>query len=304
MLMQTTRRLARSALLPALFVLAAATGRGDDSAPAPLNEKWDANAQSLSFDFRGDARRYPDALNGDAARSWPTSIEIDAQQVWPVVTLHARWSIPTADWPSPYRASPLDLALLWMLDAGAYPQSYPEIILESTFNCPRELACEAYAPADFALGHALRGRRLGYEVLARAGFGAADYRVRANVRVGLSADGKTAFYHDAALSITEHLLTRDYVVAVRSVDDRLLFEVQVVCVCAPRMLFRGEAMRRVQSDGEYFIRRTAERFGSQMTANALADLLENLRKRCPPPRTAGPGAAASDAVAPEPSSPR
>jgi hypothetical protein len=249
------------------------------AAEPELNLKWQDEHKGLAFDFQGQRQTYPDDIKpGDfPAPGTPLRVAVTAE--WPVVTLRARWSMSTANWPEESRTQALDLILMWACDAELYAHVYPDTIKESKFTYPPEYLREAAAPLETALAAGLRGQRVAYEITGKGGFGAADYTIRTEIRTGLSEDERTVFYHDNPKSISEHLLRRDYVFMAHDAGDRLLFEIHAVCVCKPRRLFRGEALRRVQSDGEYLIRKMHARLASAPTKKEIQAYLESVRAR-------------------------
>ena len=66
------------------------------------------------------------------------------------------------------------------------------------------------------------------------------------------------FYHDHAAYISEHLTRREFILAAREEDDTIQFEVVMLSVCRPRLLFRGETLRRIEDNGRYYVERLAE----------------------------------------------
>jgi hypothetical protein len=249
------------------------------AAEPDLNLAWRDGYKGLTFDFQGQRRTYPDDLNPAQFPAPGKALDVAVTAEWPVVTLHARWSAAVDGWPAAYRAQALDLILMWACDAELYAYVYADTIKESKFTYPPEYLREAAAPLKTGLAAALRGQRVAYEITGKGGFGAADYTIRTEIHVGLSADERTVFYHDNPKSISEHLSRRDYVFMAHDAGDRLLFEIHAVCICAPRRLFRGEALRRVQSDGESLIRTMHERLRAAPTEKEIQAYLESVRER-------------------------
>jgi hypothetical protein len=94
-----------------------------------------------------------------------------------------------------------------------------------------------------------------YQITAKAGFGASDYTMRTRIRIGLTEDEKTVFFHDRPEYISEHLTTRQYFFAGRDEGDCIRLEARIFCVCAPRWFFQDETMRRIEATSRYFVQR-------------------------------------------------
>lgn len=256
-------------------ILAAAAAASE---PA-LNVQWHDGHQGVAFDFQEQRRTYPEGIDASRFPAPGSALKVAVTAEWPVVTLHARWSMSTEGWPKAHRDQALDLILMWACDAELYAHVYPDTIKDSKFTYPPAFLREAAAPDETRLAAGLRGQRVGYEITGKGGFGAADYRIRTEMLVGLSADERTVFYHDSPKSISEHLERRDYVFMAHDAGDRLVFEIHAVCVCKPRRMFRGEALRRVRADGEYLIQNMHARLATPPSEKGIAAYLESVRTR-------------------------
>ena len=248
--------------LPALLAVVSVAALCGFSAPSragqeALDVRWGADFRSLCFVFLGCRVCYPDEM---ARASFPppgAGPEFDFGFDWPLVSMTARWSSVTTGWPEKYRPDALDLVVMYACDAGLYEYVFPQSIRASSFTYPPEFLREA-ADSRYDLAGALRGREVAYEVTARGGFGASDYTIKTSLRIGVSADGKTVFYHDRPSYISDYLKSRDFFFTGRDAGDRLVFDVRMLCECAPTYFFRGETMRRIRENGRYFVQRLHE----------------------------------------------
>lgn len=248
------------------LVVAAACPRA--GAGAPLAATWGPDHRSLCFDFLGRRTCYPDEVLRAAFPRPGAEPEFSFTQEWPLVSMIARWSVSTNGWPEKYRPDALDLVVMYACDAGLYEYVFPQSIRASSFTYPPDFLREA-ADSRYDLAEALRGKEVAYEVTARGGFGASDYMIKTSLRIGVSADGKTAFYHDHPSYISDYLTSRDFFFAGRDAGDRLVFEVRMLCECAPAHFFKGETMRRIAENGRYFVRRLHEDLKDPPTAGDI-----------------------------------
>jgi hypothetical protein len=248
------------------------------AAEPDVNVRWRDGHDGMTFDFRGTSRAYPDDVAAEEFPAPGAPLALDVQAEWPIVTLRARWSMATEGWPEAHRDQALDLILMYASDAELYAHVYPKAIKESKFTAPPAYLREAAKPHETKLAAGLRGQRIAYEITGKGGFGAADYKIRTEILLGVSADEKTVFYHDNPKSISEHLEKRDYIFMAHDAGDRLLFEIHAVCICKPRAMFRGEALRRVQADAEYLVKEMHTRLKAPPTEQGIAEYLAHVRK--------------------------
>jgi hypothetical protein len=242
-----------AALVGALSVSAAVAGEAGD-----IGQRWAADSRTLGLEFRGQPLEYPRDLGKGTYPQPESGPDFDFEKDWPAVTMKARWSISMKSWPASERAQALDVVLLRACDAGRYTRIFPDFIRSSTFTAPPEFVAEIRDPEKHKLAESLNGSQARYDITARAGFGAADYDLSARIRFGVSADGRAVFYHDHAESISDHLTTREFILAVQEDGDMLRFEVVMLGVCQPRRLFRGETLRRIEDNGRYYVQRLYE----------------------------------------------
>lgn len=250
-----------------------------DTATPGMRVIWEDGSQQCTFTFSGKSRSYPADVDPKMYPAPGAKLEIETTSKWPVVTLKAQWSISAADWPREYRDQALDLILMWACDAELYVHVYPNSILESKFTYPPAFISEARDPTHAKLAESMRGKKVGYEITGKGGFGASDYKIRTAIQVGASSDGKMIFYHDEPESISDHLQERDFVFMAYDTGDRIVFEIHAICICAPRYMFQNEALRRVKADGEYLIRTMYENLATAPSASDVTKYLEQVDDR-------------------------
>lgn len=280
-----------------LVVSIALTGAGlvavgmvdDEPGAAPgMRAEWCADATCVTLAYAEKTFRYPADVRAEAFPAPGAPPRIENAQEWPVSRVRARWSMSGTGWPEAFRSQALDVILLWVCDAERYAETYPEVILASSLTTqPVTLDSGPQPAAGYA--ERLRDHRIGYRVKADAGLGAADYTIDTVMRVGLSDDGKTAFYHDQPRSISAHLLARDFAFVVHDAGDRLLFEVHAVTVSAPRKLFRGEALRRVAASAEYLIQTMYGHLSKPPRSGELQAYITQVQERWKPAASVEPG---------------
>lgn len=279
--MRIRQSLATAILGTVIFAMLAPVASGQDK--GEMGVQWAKDFTSVKATFRGQGVAFPDAIAG-ATANFPEPGDkpsIDIQESWPSVTMIARWSMPTGGWPKEYRDAALGYVLMCGCDADLMAKLYPAMIAEGRFTAPLQFRKEAVDLTDRNILKAFRGQELSYEVLAKGGFGAADYTIKTKVRVGLSEDGKTVFYYDSPEEISDHLADREILFAAHDAGDRVLVEMRVVCVMAPRSLFRDTALGRVRDANQYFI---DQLFGLCSVAPSKAQLdayTELLKKKNP-----------------------
>jgi len=242
-----------------------------------FDAKWGKGYHTLTFRFLGQTIEYPDYMV--KAKFPPAGKEpkFDFHKEWPIVAMRATWTASVKGWPKKYRPEAIDLILMYACDAQLYENIYPDVIHSSRFTFPPEFLKEAASP-EFRLAETMRGKEIGYEVEARGGFGAKDYKIRTKIRIGLSKDGKTIFYHDRPEYISAHLKTREYIFAAHDAGNCIHFDARLLCECAPRRTFRGEAMRRIEADSMYFVRRIYEDLDDAPTLDEIETYLGMVQK--------------------------
>jgi hypothetical protein len=198
--------------------------------------------------------------------------EVKVYKNWPVVSLQARWTASAKGWPEKYRKDAVDIMLMFACDAQMYEYLFPDVIKSSRFTFPPEFLTEAQNP-QFNLAQSLRGKEVGYQITAKAGFGASDYTIKTKIRIGLDDSEKTVFFHDKPEYISEHLKTRQYFFAGSDAGDCIKLEAKIYCECAPRYMLQGEAMRRVENTSRYFVQRIYERLDNAPTLQEIEDYL-------------------------------
>ena len=247
-----------------------------------LNVKWNADCTALTFTFRGKDVKYPQDMTKGAFPPAGAQPEFHFEKKWPVVTMSARWTVSVKDWPPKHRPHALDLILMFACDAEIYEYVFPETVRSSSFTFPPEYIKEAKNPLRYNLAESMRGKQLNYEITMKAGFGAADFKIKTKIYVGLSKDGKTAFYYDRPEYISKHLTVREFIFAAHDTGDSIHFEAKLLCVCSPARLLKGERMSRVERDGKYFVQRIYEQLDNAPTAKEIEDYLNSVKQRSVP----------------------
>ncbi len=273
-----------SKCIAATFILALLSlpGTAFPDAKKPLanvNAKWGKGYHSLTFDFIGKKCKYPEEVVKGKFPQTGAKPEFRFVKDWPVVAMHAKWTASTKGWPEKYRPQAVDLILMYACDAELYEHTFSDMIISSTFLYPPAFVKEAEIPSDHALAESLRGKVAKYQIIAKAGFGASDYKIKTKIRIGLSKDKKTVFYHDTPEFISRHLKKREYFFAGHDAGDKMHLEVRMVCVCSPRLLFRDEAMRRIEENGRYFVQRLYEDLDDAPTLEEIQEFLAQIRKK-------------------------
>ena len=269
-------------ILIAITILTAAAA----AAPAQEGQMrvvWNSDYTSLTGQFRGQAFRCPDEV-ANQAKDFPNpgeKLHVDIQENWPDLTMLARWSFSTASWPGKYRDSALSYVLMCGCDADLMAKLYPAVVSEASFTAPLQFRTSAVGPRDRNILQALRGQEVMYEERCKAGFAASDYTIKSTVRVGLSQDGKTVFYYDSPYFISQYLVDREILFAAHDVGDRILMEIRVTCVMAPRRLFRDTVISRVRETNQYYIERLYALCHDAPSVAELENYAELLKKRNP-----------------------
>lgn len=269
------RRPVLTGILAAAAMYGAVT-RCAGAGPLPAEVAWGADFQTLCFKGGSGQICYPEEMFRGEFPPPGSPPEYHFASEWPYVSMLARWSVSTKGWPEKYRPDAIDLAMMYACDAQIYAYIFPDSILASGFTRPPGFLKEA-ENSRYDLAGALRGKEAEYEVTARGGFGAADYTIRTTMRIGVSADGKTVFYHDRSSRISAHLKERDFLYAGRDAGDRLVFEARMQCECAPAIFFKGETMRRVEANGCYFVKRLHEDLGKTPTREQIENYFAAVR---------------------------
>jgi len=247
------------------------------TAQEPIKVRWMDNWRGMEFTFQGEQCRWPEDIENTKFPSPESGPEFRIEKHWPVVAMRVRWSISLKDLPAADLAQVLDLALMYTCDAQLYHEVYPDVVLSSSCCRPRQFAAKAADPTNYDLGQAMRGQIMSYRITAAAGFGAPNYTIQSKIRMGISRDGKSVFFHDSAESVTANLKSRDYLVCFHVADGQLRFEGRVFCVCTDRYWFRGEHMRRVAWSAEYLITRLYEDILRQTTDGGFGPYLSRVR---------------------------
>ncbi|MEW6359282.1 MAG: hypothetical protein AB1696_23305 [Planctomycetota bacterium] len=247
--------------------------------PDPVKVNWSDDWRRMEFTFQGQSCLWPDDMVNTPFPPPGRPPEIATTSEWPVVTLKARWAIPIIRLEEKYRPQLRDLVLMYTCDAQLYEWAYPQIVRSSRYRCPKEFVAKANDPFGYDLAEALRGKLVSYQITATAGFAAPEYMIETKMRIGLSQDGKTVFFHDTPHQITANLKSRDYFVAFHLGEKNLEFEGRMYCVCTPRLLFRGEHMRRVELSGRYFINRLYKDFAEGASAKDVEEYLDLVKNQ-------------------------
>lgn len=249
--MQTTSKTSKTTVTAALMSVAAVATIAQAAPRENLNVRWNNDNTGLSFSFQGRNFDYPNAVMDGAFPAPGRGMDLKVTNDWPVVAVRARWSVSTAGWTSEDRAAALDFLVLRAADADRYQRMYPDAVKSARVTSRPKLNADPNDPAPQAVVEALRGNRMFYTLTGDGGFGAADYDLDTEVRFGLSGDGKTAFYHDRANRISDHLSNREYLVVAHDAGDRVLVEVVALNTCRPAGLLKGVVRGRVESSARY-----------------------------------------------------
>ena len=142
---------------------------------------------------------------------------------------------------------------------------------------PPEFKKQALDPA-YRLAEALRGKEVGYDVTAKGGFGAKDYKIETKIRIGLSKDGKSVFYFDKPDYISDYLEIREFLFGGHDAGEKMYFEVVTLSVCKTPQRFKGEIMRRAKETGQYFVERLYEDLNEAPTEEQIEKYLKFVLK--------------------------
>jgi hypothetical protein len=249
-----------------------------------LEARWSAGYDALAFAYRGETIVYPREIRPQDFPPPGQGAEYEIHMAWPIVSMQARWSTRVRGALQDRRAAATALMMTFTSDADQYEQVFPELIRAARVtNVPAHWGVVAALDDrrdDFGtLLRALRGAAVQHEIVAQAGFGAADFKIRTTLRLGVSADGKTLFYVDDPSFISDHVTNREFVLMMHDAGERICFECFMVCVCRDRWLFRGETMRRIGNQGRNFVERIAEVLDRAPTENRVRAYLASLRAR-------------------------
>jgi len=268
-------------ILIMLVLLPIAASPGFAQKNPDIRVEWSKDFTAITFNFMGQKCEYPaDMLKGRfPPPGRPPQFKFDRK--WPVVTMVATWTASVKGWPDKYRSEAVDLMLMYACDAQLYEYIFPDIISKSSVSFPPEFLKEAHKP-EYNLAENMRGKEVQYTITAKAGFGASDYEIKTKIRIGLSKDGKTVFYHDSPQYISEHLKNREFFFAGHDAGNNINFEVRMLCVCAPRRLMRGEMMRRIEASGKYFVERIYEDLDDAPTVEEIERYLSLVRDKKQP----------------------
>lgn len=242
-----------------------------------LQAKWGKDYETLSFNYLGEKIEYPKELMKSKFPPIGKKPEITHGGEWPVVAMRARWSISAKEWPSEYRSEAIDLILMYACSASLYEYIFPKIIKNSKVTMPPEFKKEA-AERTHRLAEVMRGKEVGYEVTAKGGFGADDYKIKTKIRIGLSKDGKSVFYFDEPTYISNYLDVREFLFGGHDAGDTMHFEVVTLSVCKTPQMFKGEITRRARQTGEYFVKRLYEDLSDAPTKEEIETYLDFVLK--------------------------
>jgi hypothetical protein len=219
-----------------------------------MQARWNDDFTELRFAFRGRNVQLPDVMAEKGFPGVGAPQQLDIKKKWPVVTMQARWSASAKDWPAKYRENALDFIMMRTCDVRLYQKAYPKVVLSTTVKYPPEFVKKAQTQNE-PLTRAMRGKSIGYQLIAKGGFGADDPVIDTKIIAGLSKDEKTFFYHDKPHHISDNLVNRESIISVRDAGDRFYFQVNTLYVCADRRLFRDVALSRVSESTAYPVKR-------------------------------------------------
>ncbi len=257
-------------------VFAAGGGAWGEDASGGRAE-WGPNYEWLRFEFLKRPCEYARDMIAEQFPPPDTPPEIKVYRQWPIVAVHARWAVSVKGWPEKYREDAVDLMLMYACDAQMYEYIFPDVIRSSRFTFPPDFLKQAQDPG-YRLAKSLRGKEAEYEITAKAGLGASDYKIKTKIRIGLTEDEKTVFFHDCPEYISDHLKTRQYFFAGHDAGDRVHLDARIYCECAPRRLFQDEATRRVEGTSRYLIERIHSRLDNAPTQEEIEDYLQMVQK--------------------------
>ena len=243
------------------------------------NVYWGPDYYSLRYRAYGLDFTYPEWMTDKPFGQPGEAPEIVFVKEWPIVTMRARWTVSTDEWPAKYRDDALNLIIMRAADATLYEHLYPRTVKESRFTTPPPFRKLAEGDDSIPLVDRIRGTSVEYEVLCKAGFGASDYTMNASIKAGAGEDGKTLFYYDRPDYISEHFRALEIIFAVRDEGDTARFEVWMVSEYAPRRTFRGETMKRTEEQGRYYVERLFERFSNPPTERQIDDYVRQLKEK-------------------------
>jgi hypothetical protein len=245
--------------------------------PKDLEVQWGKDYETLSFNYLGEKTEYPKDLVKAKFPAIGKKLEIKFEEKWPVVAMRARWSISAKDWPNEYRPEAIDLILMYACSASLYEYIYPKYIKSSKVTMPPEFKKDA-ADRQYRLAEVMRGKELGYEVTAKGGFGAADYKIKTKIRIGLSKDGKSVFYFDEPSYISDYLESREFLFGGHDAGDTMHFEIVMMSICKTPQMFKGEITRRTKETGQYFVERLYEDLSDAPTKGEIEKYLNFILK--------------------------
>lgn len=246
-----------------LFVSAAGVSRAEEEKKYKIT--WGPNYETLTITYPGGEYQYPGSMLREPFPAPGEKPVFKFEKKWPLVLMHAKWSEPATGWPVKYRPHALDFILMFACDAQLYTHVYPDVIRTSKFTFPPEYLEETKEITHNNLIEMMRGKEVGYEVVADGGFGAGDFTIKTKIRIGLSQDGKTVFYHDCPEYISDYLKSRDFFFAAHDAGNCIEFEAIMACTSTPRGFFRDAALDRMEEDGEYFVNRLYDCFHGEPT---------------------------------------
>ncbi|MDD5084935.1 MAG: hypothetical protein PHE61_02690 [Candidatus Omnitrophica bacterium] len=260
-----------------LFVSVTGISRAEEEKKFKVT--WGPGYETLTITYPGGEYQYTRDMLKESFPAPGEKPVFKFEKEWPLVLMHARWSEPATGWPAKYRPHALDIILMFACDAQLYAHVYPDVIRSSQFTFPPEYLEETKETVHKNLVEMMRGKEVGYEVVAKGGFGAGDFKIKTKIHIGLSQDGKTVFYHDSPEYISDYLKSRDFFFAAHDAGDRIEFEAIMACTSTPRGFFRDAALDRMEEDGEYFVDRLYDCFRSEPTEAEIEKYLDLVKKQ-------------------------
>ncbi len=223
--------------------------------------KWNSDFTALEYSFGNGILKgsYPEDMTKNVFPTVGKPPVIKSEKDWPDVFMNAKWAIDISNLSSSEKANKLDSILMRLCNPDYYKEDFPKTIVSTKFTIPPEFKKEEKNP-DYNLIKSLRGKKLNYEVVMAAGFGARDYKIKTTIHIGASEDGKTVFYYDQPEHISNHLDVREFIFAAHQTKDKIFFEINIFCKCEPSKFIRGTKMGRVEDDSRYFIEQMYNQF--------------------------------------------
>lgn len=269
----------RDVVIFIVLLLISAAGVSQAGEEMESKVTWGPNCETLTVTYHKGEYKYPEGMLKDPFPQPGEKPVFEFDKKWPFVLMRARWSEPATGWPAKYRSNALDIILMFACDAQIYEHVYPNVIRTSQFTFPPEYLEETKNVDQHNLAKAMCGKEIAYEITAKGGFGAGDFKIKTKIHIGLSNDEKAVFYHDCPEYISDYLKSRDFFFAVRDAGDRLEFETLMICISTPQGFFRDVALDRIKDDGEYFVDRLYDCLHGEPTEEDIEEYLDFVKKR-------------------------